>query len=129
MMKRLGRRTVALERPPHIVACANLGGRQEKEGPLAAFFDELCDDSFLGQKTWEAAESEMQKRVLRRALERANLDSRDLDFLLAGDLLNQCVGSSFAARDFSVPFLGLYGACSTMGEALALAALLIDGGF
>ena len=126
--KRIGRRTVALRTPPSVLSFANIGGRMEGHGPLAKYFDELCEDSFFGEKTWEKAESAMQERVLRRALEQAGLAPDELDYVLAGDLLNQCIGSSFGLRDFSIPFFGLYGACSTMGESLALAAMLIDGG-
>ena len=127
--KRIGRRTVALQTPPSVLSFANIGGRMEGQGPLAKYFDELCDDSFFGEKTWEKAEATMQRRVLRRALEQAGLKPGDVDYVLAGDLLNQCIGSSFGLRELGIPFFGLYGACSTMGEALALASLLIDGGF
>jgi len=125
----VGRRTIALQSPPSVISFANIGGKQEKEGPLAAHFDELVDDSFLGEKTWEKAESTMQKKVLQRALDKARLKPKDLDYIFAGDLLNQCIGSSFGLRDFGIPFYGLYGACSTMGESLSLAALMIDGGY
>ena len=127
--KRVGRRTVALHRPPSVAAFANIGGKFEGQGPLGATFDEVGEDSFFGEKTWEKAESAMQKRVLRRALDRAGLRPEDLDCVFAGDLLNQCIGSSFGLREFGVPFYGLYGACSTMGESLSLAAMTIDGGF
>ncbi|MBR0282421.1 MAG: stage V sporulation protein AD, partial [Oscillibacter sp.] len=127
--KRLGRQTVALENPPAVIASANIGGKMEGQGPLAQWFDEWEEDSFFGQKTWEKAESAMQKRTLRRAVERAGLTFEQLDYVFAGDLLNQCIGTSFGLREFGVPFYGLYGACSTMGESLALAALTIDGGF
>ena len=127
--KRMGRRTVALARPPAVAAFANIGGRLEGEGPLAACFDEIGQDSFFGEKTWEKAESAMQKRVLRRALDRAGLEPAELSYIFAGDLLNQCIGSSFGLREFGIPFYGLYGACSTMGEALSLASMVIDGGF
>ena len=126
---RLGRQTVALGRPPSVLAFANIGGKQEGEGPLHPYFDELDEDAFFGEKTWEKAESVMQKRAFRRALDRAELTPEDLDYVFAGDLLNQCIGSSFCLREFGVPFYGLYGACSTMGEALSLAALAIAGGF
>ena len=125
----MGRQTVALAAPPSVVSFANIGGKLESQGPLRDRFDELCQDSFFGQKTWEQGESVMQKRVLENALKKAGLESAQLDYILAGDLLNQCIGSSFALRDFGIPFYGLYGACSTMGESLSLAALLIDGGF
>ena len=125
----MGRQTVALAAPPSVVSFANIGGKFEGNGPLADSFDELNEDSFFGQKTWEQGESVMQKRVLENALKKAGLESKQLDYILAGDLLNQCIGSSFALRDFGIPFYGLYGACSTMGESLSLASLLIDGGF
>ena len=127
--KRVGQRTIALAHPPPVISFANIGGRFEGEGPLGGYFDETNDDSFFGEKTWEKAESAMQKKVLQRALDQAGLKPKDLDYIFAGDLLNQCIGSSFGLRDFGIPFYGLYGACSTMGESLSLAAMMIDGGF
>ena len=127
--KRIGRQTVALAHPPSVVSFACIGGKQEGKGPLAGYFDQLEQDSYFGQKTWEQGESVMQKRALELALQKGGLKEEQLDYILAGDLLNQCIGSSFALRDFRVPFYGLYGACSTMGESLALASMLIDGGF
>ena len=101
----------------------------ESEGPLGPYFDHLCQDSFFGEKTWEKAESAMQKIALSRALEKGGFVPEDMDYVLAGDLLNQCIGSSFGLRDFGIPFFGLYGACSTMGESLLLASVLVDAGF
>lgn len=129
MQKRLGRQTVALEKPAVILSHAAVGGKQESEGPLSDYFDHLCRDSFFGEKTWEKAESAMQKTALSKALEKANLSPEGLDYIFAGDLLNQCIGTSFGLRDFGIPFYGLYGACSTMGESLALGSLMISGGF
>ena len=127
--KRLGRQTVQLGEGVSVVSFANIGGKLESQGPLADYFDELEQDSFFGAKTWEQGESAMQQRALQRALQKGGLSARDLDYVLAGDLLNQCIGTSFGLRSFEIPFYGLYGACSTMGESLALAAMLIDGGF
>ena len=129
MQKRLGRQTVALEQPAVILSHAAVGGKQEGEGPLADYFDHLCEDSFFGEETWEKAESAMQKMALSRALEKGGFSPGQMDYVLAGDLLNQCIGTSFGLRDFNIPFYGLYGACSTMGESLALGSLLIAGGF
>ena len=129
MANRLGRQTVALPAPVHILSHAAVGGKHEGEGPLADWFDQLCTDSFFGEKTWEKAESAMQKAALGKALEKAGLKPDDLDYILAGDLLNQCIGTSFGLLDFGIPFYGLYGACSTMGESLALASLLLSGGW
>lgn len=127
--RRLGRQTVALLRPPSVVSYANVGGKFEANGPLAGHFDLLCTDSFFGKDTWEQAESAMQQEALTRALEKGGLTPGDVDYVLAGDLLNQCIGTAFGLRDFQIPFFGLYGACSTMGESLALAALLLGSGY
>jgi len=127
--KRVGKRTIALSHPPSVRSFANIGGKFEGQGPLGAYFDEWSEDSFFGEKTWEKAESAMQKITLQRALDRARLKPKDLDYIFAGDLLNQCIGSSFGLREFGIPFYGLYGACSTMGESLSLAAMMIDGGY
>jgi len=127
--KKLGKQTVALAQPPSIVGYGNVVGKKEGEGPLAAAFDFIAEDDTFGEATWEKAESAMQRQALTQALNKAGRSGSDLDWLFAGDLLNQCIGSSYAARSAGVPFFGLYGACSTMGEGLALAAMTLDGGF
>ena len=128
-MKLSGKQTVCFEHPPVILAGGNIGGKKESQGPLASFFDQLSQDDHFGQPSWEKAESEMQRQALSSALTKAGLSPSDINYLLAGDLLNQCISSSFAARGQSIPFLGLYGACSTMGESMLLGAMLLDGGF
>ena len=127
--KKLGRQTAVLQDPPSVVGSASVVGKKEGEGPLAATFDHISQDDSFGERTWEKAESAMQKLALAAALNKAGLSVSALDYLLAGDLLNQCIGSGFAVRGQDVPFFGLYGACSTMAESLSLAALLLDGGF
>ncbi len=127
--KKLGGRTYALSQPPVILSGGNAVGKKEGQGPLAGTFDHIDHDDTFGQDSWEKAESAMQRLALNNALGKAGLKAGELDLLFAGDLLNQCIGSSFAARDLGVPFLGLYGACSTMGEGLLLAAMALDGGF
>ena len=127
--KKLGRQTVALAHPPSVAGHANVVGKKEGEGPLADSFDQINQDDSFGEKTWEKAETAMQKLALSSALDKAGLSASALDYILAGDLLNQCIGSAFAVRGQDVPFFGLYGACSTMAESLSLAALLLDGGF
>ena len=127
--KRIGAQTLRFSRPPRVESFANIGAKLEGQGPMADYFDELSEDSFFGEKTWEKGEARMQKRVLSRALEKATRRPEELDLIFAGDLLNQCIGTSFALREFGVPLCGVYGACSTMGESLALAAMSIDGGF
>lgn len=127
--KKIGAQTVAFATPPAILGYGNVVGKKEGEGPLANSFDRIEQDDTFQEKTWEKAETTMQKIALDTALEKAGLAASDLDYLFAGDLLNQCIGSGFAAREQAIPFFGLYGACSTMGESLSLAAMSIDGGF
>ena len=127
--KTVGAQTRRLRTCPSVLSFAAVGGRFEGEGPLREYFDELSEDHFFGEKTWEKGESTMQRHALSRALEKGGLKVSDLDLIFAGDLLNQCVGSSFALRESRIPFYGLYGACSTMGESLSLAALMLDGGY
>ena len=127
--KKLGRQTVALQDPPSVIGSATVVGKKEGEGPLAATFDHISQDDSFGERSWEKAESAMQKLALAAALSKAGLSVSGLDYLLAGDLLNQCIGSGFAVRGQDVPFFGLYGACSTMAESLSLASMLLDGGY
>ena len=127
--KKIGMQTAALANPPALASWANVVGKKEGEGPLADTFDYIDGDDTFGESTWEKSESAMQKQALGLALNKAGQAAASLDWIFAGDLLNQCIGSSFAARGQDVPFFGLYGACSTMGEGLALAAMTLDGGF
>ncbi|MDR0863069.1 MAG: stage V sporulation protein AD [Oscillospiraceae bacterium] len=127
--KGMGKQTVALKNPPSITAGACVVGKKEGDGPLKDSFDYIGEDSFFGMRTWEMAESEMQKTALREALRKAELTPSALNYIFAGDLLSQCIGSAFGMREMGIPFFGLYGACSTMAEGLALAAMTIDGGF
>ena len=127
--KKLGGQTAALACPPVLAGWANVVGQKEGAGPLGPYFDVVAQDDSLGQPSWERAERLMQQQALSLALDRAGPGAPQPDWLFAGDLLNQCIGTSFGLRSFHIPFYGLYGACSTMGESLSLAALLIDGGF
>ena len=127
--KKLGRQTAALSNPPSIAGHACVVGKKEGDGPLANTFDLIQQDDTFGETTWEKAETAMQKLALSAALDKAKQPASALDYLFAGDLLNQCIGSGFAVRGQDVPFYGLYGACSTMAESLSLAAMLLDGGF
>ena len=126
MSKRIGKRTLQLEHKPGIVSCAAVVGGKEGAGPLKKGFDEVSADSYFGQDSWEKAETMMLGRCLDHCLQKA--DGVKPDCILGGDLLNQCVSSAFAVKERGIPYLGLYGACSTMAEGLALAALLLDGG-
>ena len=129
MMKKIGTQTYHFPSCPAVVSYANAVGKKEGAGPLADTFDLVFTDTRMGQKTWEKAESEFQKAAISTALEKGNLDVSALDCILAGDLLNQCIGTTYAARALALPFFGLYGACSTMAESLILAGMLVDGGF
>ena len=106
--KTVGAQTRRLRTCPSVLSFAAVGGRFEGEGPLREYFDELSEDHFFGEKTWEKGESTMQRHALSRALEKVGLKVSDLDLIFAGDLLNQCVGSSFALRESRIPFYGLY---------------------
>ena len=120
--------TLLFHTPPVIAAQATVGGKKESEGPLAAGFDELTTDNRLGQRGWEAAEKQLQLRAARRCLQKAALPAEQVDLALAGDLQAQCTASGYALRELGVPFAGLFGACSTMAEALALGAALCSSG-
>ena len=128
MAQRIGQRTVRFEHPPGILGYASVVGTKEAAGPLRGTFDVVGEDSHFGQKTWELAESQMQKTALETAAQKAGVSLGGLDMILAGDLLNQCIVSAFASVQSNVPYLGLYGACSTMAEGLAVGACLVDGG-
>ena len=127
--KRSGRQTVCLTDPPSIIGSAAAVGKKEGEGPLGNSFDIIGEDAYFGEQTWEKAESAMQRLAFFKALDKAKITASQLDYLFAGDLLNQCTASTFAMRDSSLPYLGLFGACSTMAEGLGLAAMMIDGGY
>ena len=121
--------TKLMKTSPSVISFAAIGGKKENEGPLGDYFDKINDDPYLSTDSFEKGESQLQKQAVLHALDKAALSPEDIDVLFGGDLLNQCVGTTYGVRAFEMPFLGIYGACSTMGEALALASLLIDGGF
>ena len=127
--KKLGQQTVALSHPPSFLTCANVVGQLEGQGPLGKTFDLIDSDDTFGESTWEKSESAMQKKALTLALDKLGQGASTLDWLFAGDLLNQCIGSGFAVRGQDIPFYGLYGACSTCGLSLTLASLAVSGSF
>ncbi len=128
-IKRLGKASIKFEHPPRVIASATVAGVNEGQGPLANYYDEILSDDLYGEKTWEKAESKLQKSALQRVMAKAKLSSDAIDYIFAGDLLNQCSGSHYALKDSQTPFFGLYGACSTMAESSSLAAMAIDGGY
>lgn len=128
MPTRQGKYTVRLDLAPSVVGFAALGSKRESKGPMAGYIDILNQDSTFGQSTWEKAEAQMQQQVSEKALHKAGMTPQDVDYTFAGDLLNQCIGSHYGLRNLGIPFVGLYGACSTMAEGLGLAALFVETG-
>lgn len=124
-----GRSSFRFSNTPTITAWASVAGKRESEGPLSQYYDITSQDTLFGQKSWEQAEKEMQELALKTLEKKSGLTCKDFDIVLSGDLLNQCIGSSFSLRNMNIPHLGLYGACSTMAESLLLAGLLVDGGY
>ncbi len=125
---KIGKATYILTNTPSIEAFASVASKKELEGPLAEYFDVVNEDSTFGEKSWEKAESRMQKDAINKALDKADLSPSAIDCIFAGDLLNQCTGSTFGLRELNVPISGLYSACATIAEGLVLGSLLIDGG-
>jgi stage V sporulation protein AD len=128
MAQKIGKRTIFFDNKPSVLSYASAVGKKEHEGPLSEEFDFYSDDSLFGEKTFEKAESKLQKTAVNIALEKVNLTPDEIDHIFAGDLLNQCIGSSFHIRDLGIPFIGLYGACSTMVLSTALASIFVDSG-
>ncbi len=128
MIKRIGKQSLMLSDGPAVEGCAAVVGKKEGEGPLGKRFDLISEDSYFGEGSWEKAESHMLRQCFTMACDKAKLPPSELQYILAGDLLNQCVSSAFAMRESKTPYLGLYGACSTMAEGLSLGALLVEGG-
>ncbi|MCM1333685.1 MAG: stage V sporulation protein AD [Bacteroides sp.] len=120
--------TIEMSNPPTIHSYAAAVGKMEGEGPLGSCFDYVGEDSTFGENTWEKAESRLQQHALEHALAKGAVSEGELSFVFAGDLLNQCTGSAYSLRDIGVPFIGLYGACSTMAESLSMAGIFMDNG-
>ena len=127
--KRIGERTVKLQNKPKIISAASVVGPKEGEGPIKDQFDLILSDDLFGEKSWELAESKMVQTAMETAVKKAGKKLSDVNYLIGGDLINQLLPASFAARELAIPFLGIYGACSTMAEGMCLNAMMIDGGF
>lgn len=128
MIKKIGSRTMEFANPPVIKAYASVVGKKEGEGPLGGLFDKITADSYDGLDTYEDAESKLQTEAMSIAMEKGKLKKSDIDVVFAGDLLNQCVGSSFGLKDYNIPYLGQYGACSTMAQNLIAASVFVSSG-
>ena len=124
-----GKSSIQFEHPPIITSAASIVGQTEGEGPLASFFDRVEPDPTFGKKSWEEAERELQRQTVQKCLDKAGRQAADVNCLFAGDLLGQIVATSFGVESFDIPFFGLYGACSTMGEAMILGAMAAGAGY
>ncbi len=129
VIHRMGEGTVVFPNRPKIIAGAAIAGKKEGEGPLGKEFDAVIQDDLFGEETWEKAESRFYYTAAKTCLTKAGVEEDQVDALLGGDLLNQIMSASMAARELRIPFLGLYGACSTMAESLCVGAMLVDGGY
>lgn len=128
-MGKIGKYSIEFDNKPLISASASVVGQKEGEGPLGEYFDRVIDDPMAGQNTWEEAESEMQRQLVDELLIKSGLQAKEIRYFFAGDLLGQLIATSFGISGFEVPVFGLYGACSTMGEALSLAAMTVSAGY
>lgn len=128
-MKKTGKQSYILQNPVAIVNTACIVGPKEKEGPMHGYFDMCLEDEFWGEKTWEKSESKFIKETVNTAINKSGIAMQDIDFCFAGDLLNQCISSSFGLRECNVPFFGVFGACSTFVESMILGSMTIDGDF
>lgn len=127
--KTAGLQTIKFTMQPKIISTANIVGPFEGKGPLKEYYDYIMPDSLNGHESWEKCESFMMEWAIKKAVEKAGLTIDKIDYILAGDLLNQLTSTHFAVRNINRPLIGLYGACSTLAEGTALGACLIDGGF
>ncbi len=128
MAERISRNTFIMNKPPSVHSYAAIVGKKEGDGPLGKHFDAVYQDTYFGQDSWEKAESEMLRLTVLKALEKGGLTKEDVNYMFAGDLLNQCTTTSYGLRDLEIPLLCVYGACSTMAESLLLASLMTDSG-
>ena len=128
-MLELKKQIIEFDNKPAIIGYAAVGSVYEKDGPLGGLFDYIFDDPLAGKESWEQAESELQKTALGLAIKKSQKSEKEIDLLFAGDLLNQCVGSTFGLIEYNIPFVGVYGACSTMALSLIMASLSVEGGF
>jgi len=129
MIKRVGKQTICTENKPKIISTMSVVGPKEGKGPLKDYFDMILQDDTDGQKSYEKAESSMANRAINGCIKKGNLKEEDINYLISGDLLNQLTASNFAVRSLNIPYIGVYGACSTMALSLGLAAMIIAGDF
>ncbi len=129
LTKQIGKQTIKFQNPPIITATSSMAGPKEGEGPLKDYFDIICDDILNGCESWEKAESQYVHDNIKNLCEKTKTKFEDVDYIISGDLLNQDTATIFGIRDFGIPYMGVFGACSTMGESIGLGSILVDGGF
>ena len=127
-MNKIGKQTIQFSSPPYILETSSIVGPKEAQGPLAKYFDQCLEDEFWGEKTWEKAESKIIKENVNSVIAKSCIPSQNIDYCFAGDLLNQCISSSFGLREINIPFFGIFGACSTFVEGMSLGSIFIDSG-
>lgn len=127
--KKLGNQTVKFSSPPIIISTGSIVGPKEGQGPLSLTFDRIIEDEMFGEQSWEKAESKLMKEAFGIALNKGQKSFSDIDYVIAGDLLDQSIATTFGFKEVGIPFLGVYGACSTMAESISVGSFLIDGGF
>ena len=125
-MQKLGKQTIKFDNHPTILDCASIVGPKEAQGPLAEYFDQTLEDEFWGEKTWEKAESKIIKETVNTVISKSGVPSDQIDLMIAGDLLNQCISSSFGLREANIPFLGVFGACSTFVESMCIGSICVE---
>lgn len=125
----VGKQTIKFQCPPAILSRASVVGEMEGQGPLSSYFDQIETDPAFGKQSWEEGESEMVRRAVQTAITKSGIDKSEIRYLFGGDLLGQLIGSTFGLKEFQIPVFGLYGACSTCGEALSLAAMTVSAGY
>lgn len=125
----IGKQTIKFDCPPAILSRASVVGEMEGQGPLSSYFDQIESDPTFGQESWEEGESEMVRRAVQTAISKSGLTKEDIRYIFGGDLLGQLIGTTFGLKDFDIPVFGLYGACSTCGESLSLAAMNVAAGY
>ena len=126
--KHIGKQSIKFEEAPYIVSAASVVGAKEGRGPLRTYFDEIISDSMFGANSWEEAEGKFQKKAMELALKKANLTANTIDYMVAGDLQSQLTATTFGGIQFQIPLFGVYGACSTAGEGISLASVLVNSG-
>lgn len=125
----VGKQTILFNNPPYILSSASVVGELEGNGPLSSYFDQIENDATFGKDTWEEGESEMMRRAVELAIAKSGIEQSDIRYIFGGDLLGQLISTTFAVKDFNIPVFGLYGACSTCGESLSLAAMTVAAGY